>query len=485
MRKFTAARKKIPKGLLWLTATVFVLTAMPRLSIKFGPLPLYAIDLLIIITLFYSLKMKAVYSGKRPFSGFIILIIFFAILGEIAAMSYSGQLFAPIYLLIRTFLAVSLFYSASKILRSRNDLLLVFKAASLGIGITVMLMIMTSLPFTRGLVVSSIFSISYLEPSFVFTAKRYSMEAFQDVGVRGKSLIGVSILSGAFINVMWPFISLLIRWPWNLGFWRKIAIVVCILSPIAVVMSYSRGAILGMFLVIGGTLFFGSSRNRQGIIVAVLMSVTIFSFVGWDSDVFFFERIENRYTAMIDNPFEDERESERILSYVEPFEHMVENPHFIIVGEGTSITKTGVISEQSGKATHSVFSKAYYSYGMVASFIYMFLIVRGFSFTRRQIRIRKRLGDISSLYAQGLFAALLGILPWLVFGHAAVSTPRGAMMFFLLFGMIASLKNFPVTGNTPKVRIKSNVGASPQRNSLSESLNISRRGVIPASHPEK
>ncbi len=433
-------------ALMWLCAAVFVLTAMPRLNIKIGPLPLYAIDFLIFMTFVHSLKIRSLYQGKRPFETLIQFILMFAILGEFGAVVYSGSISEPVYILIRTFLAFSLFYSVSRIVHTRADILAIIKVATLGIIITATLMIMTSLPFTRSIVMSVIFSNLYLEPAAEQAMRSIlTMSYFADVGVRGRSLVGVSILSGAFINTMWPLIALLYRWPGQIGLWKMLALAGSLLAPLGVVLSYSRGAVLGLFLVVGGVLFFGSGRTRQGVIVAVLVSVSIFSFFGWGSKLFFFERLEERTVAMIENPYEDVRETERLFAYSEPFEHVIDQPQFLVMGEGVSIHKAGGPSQQGGKATHAAFAKAHYSYGMIAAFLYVLLVIKGFSYVRWQIKLRKRSGGIASLYSQALFASLLGMLPWFVFGHAAISQPRGAMLFFFLFGLIASLKNFPIT----------------------------------------
>jgi len=438
-------------ALMWLCAAVFVLTAMPRLNVKIGPLPFYAIDFLVFMAFVHSLKIRSLYQGKRPFESLIQIILMFAILGEFGAVIYSGSLLEPVYILIRTLLAFSLFYSVSRIVQTRADLLAIIKAATLGIIVTAMLMVMSSLPFTRPMVMSMIFSNPFLEPAAEgMTRSILAMSYFADVGVRGRSLVGVSILSGAFINTMWPLIALLYRWPGQVGSWKMLALAGSLLAPLGVVLSYSRGAVLGLFLVVGGVLFFGSSRTRQGVIVAVLVSVTLFSFFGWDSKLFFFERLEERTIAMIENPYEDVRETDRIFAYSEPFDHLIEQPQFLIMGEGVSIGKTGGRSQQAGKATHAAFAKAYYSYGMIAAFLYVLLVIKGFSYVRWQIKMRKKSEGIASLYSQALFASLLGMLPWFVFGHAAISQPRGAMLFFFLFGLIASLKNFPVAPVKPK-----------------------------------
>ncbi|VAX11784.1 hypothetical protein MNBD_GAMMA26-1255 [hydrothermal vent metagenome] len=435
-----------------LCASVFILTAMPRASLKIGPIPVYVIDILLAMTFYYAMQIRPVYRGKRPFDDFIKIIIFLAVLSELNGMVHFGAILEPAYMLVRTLLAITLFYSAGRIIRSEADLYAVIKAGLLGLVITSMLMIMSSLPFTRGIVTSYIFSIQFLEPATESTLRMYGDTAD---AMRGKSLVGVSILTGAFLNIMWPLAALICNCHSNKvsKLWRKIALAGCMLAPFGIVMSYSRGAILGLFLVVGGVLFFSSGGSRRGVIIAALTAVIMFSYIGWDSEVFFFERVQVRTIAMIENPYESEYETERLYAYSEPFEHLIENPGFFFVGEGLGADKLasrgqlGVqrLFDSARAATHAVFAKAYYTYGMLASLVYMLLVVSGFLYLKDRIRARPKAYMVSNRYAPALFASMLGMLPWFVFGHAAVSQPRGAMMFFLLFGLLAALKNLDAT----------------------------------------
>ena len=218
-----------------------------------------------------------------------------------------------------------------------------------------------------------------------------------------------------------------------------------ILAPFGIIMSYSRGAILGLILVVGGLTFFGSGRSRSVILVAIVGALVVFNAVGWDSRAFQFERVMERTEAIFEDPYADERESERIYAYTEPFAHLLDNPQFLFVGEGTSIGKTGYRSEQADKANHAVFAQAYYSYGMVAAFVYIMLIFSAFLYVVRNIMRRRPFRMLTPFYYQALFASMLGMLPWFIFGHAAVSTPRGAMLFFLIFGLIAALRQVEYT----------------------------------------
>lgn len=427
-----------PSARLLLCICVFLLTGLPRAGIKLGPAPIYVIDIFIALTFFAALKVRTTHHFRHPFSKYIFIIAFFAVLGEGAAMVYSGDIIRPVYALSRTFLALSLAYSAARIIQTREDVAAVTRAATLGIGITALLMVLSSLPGARGLVASTVFSISFLEPA-VSAAEKYGQ--FAQYSTRGRSLVGVSILSGAFINTFWPLIALHVRTPENGRKWRLLAFAVCMLAPFGIVMSYSRGAILGLILVVAGLLVFGSSRVRRGVFGAVICATLVFSAIGWDSELFYFERVTTRTDAMLNNPYEDVRETERLYAYSEPFEHLFENPVFLIFGEGTSIGKTSAIPQQAGQATHAVFASAYYCYGMVAALTYLLMAISIVLHLWRNTRRTWDSGMITALYYQALFAGSLGLLSWFMLGHAAVSTPRGAMLLFLLLGIISALRN--------------------------------------------
>lgn len=421
-----------------LCVTVFLLTGMPRLSVKFGPLPLYVIDLFIALSFYYAFKIRQEKRLALPFTGFIALIALFAFLGEVGAATYSGDIVRPVYALARTLLAISLALSVPRIIRTTEDLSILVRAAALGIGLSAMLMILSSLPGSRALVASTVFSIAWLEPS-ANAAAAYA--ELGDMGTRGRSLIGVSILTAAFINAFWPLIALSLRLPSLQGRWRYIFLAVSLAAPFGIVMSYSRGAILGLIFVVAGLLFFGSGRARSGVMAAVMVALVVFSTIGWQSESFYFERVVTRTSAMFTDPHTDEREWERLYAYSQPFSHALENPEFLLVGEGTSIHKTGVSGEQRGKATHAVFAKAYYSYGMVAAVTYVLLIASVFLYLLREVSRPRPAGMVSNYFYQALFAGFLGLLSWFMFGHAAVSTPRGAMLMFLFIGLVRSMRN--------------------------------------------
>ncbi|MCG8440318.1 MAG: hypothetical protein MI723_00775, partial [Caulobacterales bacterium] len=208
-----AAKPRPNPGLFWLCATVFMLLAAPRMGLKFGPMPLYAIDALIAITFLRATAARPTRFGRLPFAVTALLIVTLATMSEVVTILQTGEAFEPIYVIVRTLLAMSLFYSASQIIQTNKDVEALLKTAVLGMLVTATLMIATSLPITRGWVVSLVFSNPILEPAFDQVQSRTEEV---EGGMRGRSLVGVSILSGAFINIAWPLASLLFRWPFKI-----------------------------------------------------------------------------------------------------------------------------------------------------------------------------------------------------------------------------------------------------------------------------
>jgi len=431
-----------------LFVTVLLLTAAPRMGIKVGPMPIYLIDIFLVLTLISSLQIRSRLTHRKPLKGIVMALMGFVVVSEFYGIAASGRPLNPIYEMIRMLLAMSLFFSVGRIVRSEKDVLAVIKAMMLGAVVTASLMIMTSVPFTRGIATSYVFSWSFLEPAAETTLRIYSDT---DDPMRGRSLVGVSILSGAFLNIGWPMAALLYQWRGRVQqVWKKGALISMLLTPIGIVMSYSRGAVLGLFFVVMGALLLGAEQARRGILIGAIGAVALFGFVGWDSELFFFERLENRTQAMLENPYQDERETARLFAYVDPFFHLQQHPEFLIFGRGQTYGRYGI-------ADHAVFAKAYVAYGMMAAFLYMFLVVRAFSFLWGRAVQQVGRDPFARRFAQTLLVSMLGMLPWLTFGHAAVSSPRGAMMLFLVLGLVASLRNFEL-GKTvvPKSRFDVN-----------------------------
>jgi hypothetical protein len=424
------------RALTALALTVFILMAVPLLNVKIGRLPIYPIDFPAFLAWTYAQRIRA--NRRYPLQGFVVFILIAAVLSELVTGIQIGTLLQPIYLIIRTMAAISLFFSTPKIVQSKSDLETVIKAGLAGAVITATLMIASSLPRTQGMVAHYIFSRSFLLPASKSVAAIYGLA----MATRGQSLVGVSILSAAFLNTIWPLLFLLRTDQALISKWRIALNFATILMPIGVIVSYSRGAIAGLFLIVMAVVLLNSNKVRQPVVIGVGLAILLFSSVGWDSQNFRFDWLVDKTQYQLANPYKSESTTARLYSYTDPFQHVVEHPSFILLGQGFAYQKVSGIDYWSAVETdaHSVFGAAYYGYGMLAAIAYVLLLLGVFGITWKYAWRSKN--DFSSAFARALLASLFGFSSWFILGHAAVSQPRGAMLLFFIFGLVAAQVNF-------------------------------------------
>ena len=432
---------KHAKALKLMCLTVLVLFAAPKINFKIGPLPLYLIDLLILLTMNYARKLPKLSYGL-PYKSLVSFILFMILVNEFLNGLLIGTLLQPIYLMIRMSLAVSLFFLVPRIIRSPKDLIKLLRFGLLGALITSLLLIFSSLPMTRGL------SLILLSNPILTPNANYLSTGILAAGssaIRGSSLVGVSILSGAFLNVIWPLLFLLLNFYKPKGILKYVLYFTIVSVPLGVIMTYSRGAILALILVSIGFVIFQKGKFRSIIVGLLVFGFIGISFIGFDSKLFYFDRITERTTAAIENPYEDERESERIEAYIQPFGHLLNNPIYLFLGEGfarSKVSNTPDLSDGINRADHAVFAKAYYAYGLITSFLIILLFGLLANYTFKLIRKNSNTKFFSSKLTRLLFVLLMGFSSWFTFGHAAVSNPRGTMLMFFVFGLVASQRNF-------------------------------------------
>ncbi|WP_372991030.1 hypothetical protein [Sulfitobacter sp.] len=418
---------------------VFLLFSMPRLNIKLGPVPVYAMDVVAALIL-YQMALSA-RTAKRlavPFRNVLIIICFFIILSEFSVLVYGGSLLDAIYISIRYFLTFGIMFAVPNLIRGRADIEIVLKGLALALLISSLLMLLSSLPQTRGIAVF-LFSIPFLEPT---SAADRLLRGAADSGVRGRTLIGVSILSGAFISIAWPLVAYLRTQRFRLSaLWSIVSVSAVTLSPLAIVVSYSRQAAVGGILVLLAALILPLSDLRRSLLRPFLLSVGVVLVVGVGSSLFFFDRYVNRFTAVVENPLDDVNESARFLSYVVPFEHVVDHPQFLFVGAGATAERSSKITIDSFKENHSLLGAGYFAHGMLSTLLLFFLIFASFRFANWHRIQAQNLAFIARGWPRSLFLAYLPILPMAAFAPALGTNLRAMYVFMLLLGLLATLRN--------------------------------------------
>lgn len=416
-----------------LSITVFLLLAFPRMNIKIGPIPFYVMDGFLFLTFAFSTQLPKVRSNNL-FNYFFGIILFFLIFSETFGALNSTTFLEPFYLIMRGILAFSLLISIQRTIVYTEDLDQVLKFAAVGALITGLLLILSSLPQTKSFVRTVLFGINFLEPA----SEEIVANAGRWVGAeRGQSYVGTSILSGAFINSVFPLI-LLIRQSFRQNKrWSRFLFVASIILPFSVIFSYSRGAIIGVVFVFLGILLFNAGNYRKYMLLSIFLGIMAFVWVGLESEYFYFKRVQQSTERIVDKPIEDRNETERLYAYVEPFWHLAENPQYLILGEGFYAPQKAASRAifADNRADHAVFAKAYYSYGLIAALVYVIMLLYGLNYTL--ISILRSRNKQTVLFARVIFASLMGFIPWFVLGHAAVSQPRGAAMLTFIFALVA------------------------------------------------
>lgn len=261
---------------------------------------------------------------------------------------------------------------------------------------------------------------------------------------RGRSLVGTSTLSGGFINTLWPFALLVASSPSAAPRAKRCAMFAAVVAPFGAVMTYARGAVLGLGLTLLAlsTLATGTKKKAtQYAVASVLVAIGVFHCIGWDSELFFFKRYTTRFKAALENPLDDEDERARALSYTGSFAHLAENPVFLLLGEGSTAghrSDVAAISQRSVNASHSSFAWSYYGFGMVAAFCNVFLIAYATLTMYWKVRSAGNSRAPHAMAALCLLASLVGMVPWWLFGHATASDPRGMMLYMLVLGLVAA-----------------------------------------------
>jgi hypothetical protein len=432
------------KALKWLSVFVFLLFAAPKIHLRIGPVPVYLIDLILFLTWYHSRPLN-VLPKSEGLSVYVKAILGFAIVSEVFFALRTFDFVNPLYLGLRTWLAFSIFFSIQRILRNEWSFRKILVPIFWGSTITASFLVLSSLPFTRFLV-NPIFDIGFLEP-----ASESVVEEFSDLesAKRGRSLVGVSILSGAFVNAAWPLLLGLRNKRYQLGSRiKKLLPLATILMPLGVFMTYSRGAILGAIFVILVIQIFNTGKYRRQLIALLSIGAIGINIVGWNSNVFYTERLEKTTNRTLTEGFSstNERETERFDAYVEPFEHVVTYPEYFILGEGASALKGskwnpfGIYMGGFGnRADHAVFAKSFYAYGLIAACLYFILLFKsGWSTYQNCFKSNN---PKSYIYSRMILASIAGISTWFFFGHAAISAPRGAMLFFFVMGLAEVQKN--------------------------------------------
>ena len=419
----------------------FILSGMPKLRVVVG-VPLYAIDFVILYLLVKTgYKQQIRYRGfARGLVGLVIYYAVFVVLGELRGGFVYQMPLEMAYVLFRLGMAVALTYILPRQIQSLADLRMVVKGLCLGLLLSAAIAILCSIPATRGLT-DLVFSIKALAPDgdqISGAAIAYN-SAFEG-GERGRTLIGASTFSSGAMAALWPLLFMCSALLPQKNFWKPLSKASLFLLPLGILATYGRSAWLSVILVLMATVLWGSARIRAKIALGLLLASLIVAPLGIDmltSKLPLVNRVINKTQVTIEHGAERESEAERFLAYVEPFEHVVKHPSFLLIGSGSAQRKWGGnLYEEADSASHAIPGMAYYAYGAGGALCQIGFIVLAFRLISRRLQQAKRHLPSMTWIWRSLLACWFGLLPWWCFGHGIVTAPRGAMVFFFFLGTL-------------------------------------------------
>ena len=326
----------------------------------------------------------------------------------------------------------------ARCIESEEDIILLLKTFCIGMTLTGLETSMMSFAATRAPFTEYLFSNQYLNSADIDSPKFQSA-----LSIRGTSLVGVSNMTGAFLNMMLPLAVVLYRCSSRAAIYRIIAIAAVAVSIFATMTTYSRSAYLGFALLALAVIFMGTFRGKWLIIVTAIAVAMSVAWIGVDSDYFNFDRLERRMNAAIYNPYANPEESERIDSYLDAGQFIAKNPTLLFVGEGVN---TGAFIPWSAKRPdHSVFGRALFAYGLIASLCYCFLMFWALMTAFKNIRLVGKRSSLFSMFAQAMFASMLAVLPWFMFTHPIISNPRASSFYFAMVGIVFAVNRIAMS----------------------------------------
>ncbi|MFC1775872.1 hypothetical protein ACFL3I_00850 [Pseudomonadota bacterium] len=446
-KNYQQVMQKIPLQL-WVGALLgALLLAAPRSRVVFGA-PIYFIDVLAFTLIIMPLKGQLHrWAPKIPISKVVPVFMAAVVISELRGLLVYGTVLESVYMTARYMIAASLFFTIPRLVSKPQHIDLLLKGLILGTLASAVIVILYSLGPTRSLIVGALFSNSLLNPGWERLLRAIAIYGAGESAMRGRSLVGAATMTAGFLALTWPLAFVAYDRFKNTLLWKRIALATVVIAPIGILMTYGRGAWLMVIVVVLLVGVFGLVSGRKILLAVVIGGGLAATQMDIDMELFYFDRITESTQETMDNPFSDVSTTERLLSFIQPFGHLVENPSWLLAGSGRAgqrATRRGNIGgqlyDEVGLANHSAFSTAYYSFGVPAVVCQVLFVALGFLFTMKRAFRMKAADPHQKVVWQGLFMCWCTYSLWWASGHAVVGEPRGMMLSFLLFGLIVAFE---------------------------------------------
>ncbi len=424
-------------ALIFLSASVLLMTVYPIARVVVAGVPIYFIDLFSGITLVLAI-LDSRRSKIKHDPRMLLLVAFYVLLwlpSWIHEMVLTGLYLEPAYMFARNLVSASMFFSIILIVRNRRDFTLVALSLVGGMAATALISGLESAPIEANPVRSLLI---LLYPPL---EARYASYLARGSPIRVSALLQGANVVGGMICAVLPFAYTLISWR-VLPRLRAILVVCLILGLVGLGVTYSRSSLLSVLALLLVLTWKEKGRKRGYLIAFVLIGLFLIILgeaTGYYQESFVAGKIEGLLGV---DPLADYNNAARVMAYtgVLPFLH--QNPLWIFLGRGFAfgdLLSRDLINNQALLQImltqhHSVFVLNIYDQGLlpavVGIVIFLVCLFKALSLTTKVSRIDYWI-PLSTL------ASLVGMIPFMLADHFYASLPYMQSLYFLVIGLTA------------------------------------------------
>lgn len=426
-----------------LMTTVFVLFFHPTARIVLSGIPIYLVDILIFLVFVSFVFTRRPSSFQFRDAGSLVLLLsvfwipstLFSYLHEILLTEIYLEV---TFMFFRTLLSIGIAFLIPMSIITEEDVRIFLWAMVFGGFLSAILAVVNSFLPPGDPVLAF---IDNLTPSDL---AEYQLRYIDTIGnVRARALAGGPNHLGFLLNIAFAAsLGLVISNRQKKNRILLSAIVAVIM--LGVVVTFTRSAYVGAILIVFW--FVLRSGANRGRIVLTGIAATIMIGVVMGQDWVNFDFILERFASIPDWE-QDYGNSVRVLAYADAPAYLNEHPQWIFVGRGFAMFDLwlrGLLSEEiiqssiANTENHSTFIMTMYQRGLISMFVLIGIWAIAFS-TAYRSQGRAKANSIRHLYVT-IGAALLGILPGMLFDHFPASSIRTQTAMFMVFGCAVLLR---------------------------------------------
>ena len=425
-----------------------VAAGIPLSRVVVGSMPLYFVDILAFLVLIAGRNhMRHAWRSNRKISAAIILFII-AIIPTHLSEIYRIGLVEPTYVLIRTMLHVITAWAVAGLVMNDRYFGTLLTGFACGALFTGFIATFNSLPITGTYIRSFFFSKEILFPTGTYFNYDNYLDGHrfaQATAQRGNSLVGKSNPTGMVLVTALPIVLGAYFYFAKRTFIKVLFGVAALLIFTGSVFTYSRAAYVSLALILMAYVYLERRVFANSLLPMIIIGGIGVAAIGVGSNYFKFEFIVDKFD--LQNEQYQETNQARILSFIRPWQLVLEDPTYVVRGAGRTDKKLRDDSKKSDASIltllqgemHSVPAASVFYRGFLAFLAMHFLYYRLVSVSWKMAKHGRRTQNREKWMPIALLIMLIGLLtPWMT-DHYLVTKMSAHMYLFMIIGLLMGM----------------------------------------------